>query len=642
MHTEQQARMHDETAIPEDETVDDSIIGRALKASLLVVGGVISLVGLGILMVYLTHEPDEVEVVADVTPEELPRVRALPGIAPPGIPFTDITATAGIDFIHVNGATGDKLLPETMGGGCAFLDFDSDGDQDILLVNSRHWPWDAAADESTSHSLTLYENDGHGNFSDVTRSVGLDISIYGQGCAVGDYDNDGDPDLFISGVAANETPDDIDAHETGPHRLFRNENGHEFVDITADADVAGPPGAWGTSCGWFDYDRDGDLDLWVCHYVEWSREFDLALNFSLTGSDRAYGRPQSFTGTFAQLFRNDGEDAFTDVSVEAGIQGDASGRPLMGKSLGLTFADIDGDNWLDVVVANDTVQNFLFHNQQDGTFQEVAKVAGIAFDANGLARGAMGLDVGCARNDDDCFAVAIGNYANEMTAFYVSLPGALLFSDEAIANGLGPNTRLQLTFGVFFFDVDLDGRLDLLAANGHLEEDIALVQESQTYEQPPQLFWNAGPDSSTEFVPLGPEQCGDELFEPLVGRGSAFADIDGDGDLDVLIATTGQRPRLLRNESELGHHWIRLRLTGNGTTTNLDAIGARVELVAGGESRTQFVMPTRSYLSQSESTITFGLGELTEYESIEVTWPDGTTQLVTDLEIDREHRIEQQ
>lgn len=626
--------------IPEEEERDDTIIAKALIASFAVIGVVVALVGLGILGVYLSGKWAEQEVVAETAPLERVEVRELPAVETPNIPFTNITESAGITFVHENGAVGEKLLPETMGGGCAFLDFDVDGDPDILFVNSSHWPWYPTSSVQPA-TMALYANDGTGQFTDVTVETGLDISMYGQGCAVGDFDNDGDPDLFISGCSYNDTDDDAASQTAGPHRLFRNDEGR-FVDVTAEAGVAGRPGAWGSSCGWFDYDRDGDLDLWVCDYVIWSREYDLAQGFSLVGVGRAYGRPQNFPGTSSQLFRNDGDAQFTDVTADAGIDvtNPLSGAP-MGKSLALTFADFDSDGWLDVVVANDTVQNFLFHNQRDGTFQETAGLAGLAFDINGAATGAMGIDAGCPRNSDDCFAVAIGNFSNEMTSFYASLPGSLQFSDEAIANGLGPNTRLQLTFGVFFCDADLDGRLDFFASNGHLEEDIALVQASQTYRQPPQLFWNAGPESSTEFIPLTEKECGADFFEPLVGRGAAFADIDGDGDLDLLIATTGQRPRLLRNDQHLGRHWIRLHLTGNGTTSNRDAIGARIKLVTARESRTQFVMPTRSYLSQMEPTITFGLGDEAAYDSIEITWPDGTTQLVTDLEIDREHQIEQ-
>ncbi len=625
--------------IPEEEQRDDTIIAKAVAASLVVIGCVAALVGLGVLGVYLAGFCEQDEAVAETAPVELPQVRELPTVEPPNIPLADVTESAGIDFVHENGAAGEKLLPETMGGGCAFFDYDTDGDQDILFVNSSDWPWNESAEPAAT--MALYANDKSGQFTNVTEQAGLAVSMYGQGCAVGDYDNDGDPDLFLSGCAYNENAADPDSQTTGPHRLFRNDDGR-FTDVTTETAASGRPGDWGSSCGWFDYDNDGDLDLWICNYVVWSREFDLAQAFQLVGVGRAYGRPQNFPGTSSQLLRNDGDAGFTDVSEEAGIQvtNRLSGE-LMGKSLGLSFADFDGDGWLDVIVANDTVQNFLFHNQRDGTFQETAASAGVAFDINGAARGAMGVDAGCPRNGNDAFAVAIGNFSNEMTAFYVSFPGMLQFSDEAIANGLGPNTRLQLTFGVFFFDADLDGRLDFFAANGHLEEDIALVQASQTYEQSPQLFWNAGPESRTEFIPLTAKQCGVDFFEPLVGRGAAFADIDADGDLDVLIATTGARPRLLRNDQALDHHWLRLQLVGNGTTVNLDAVGARVDLHAGKERQTRFVARTRGYLSQSESIITFGLGDTQSIDRIDITWPDGSQQTIESPQIDQQHEIKQ-
>jgi hypothetical protein len=625
-------------AMVEDEERDDTIIAVALRYSLLAI--VLIAAAGGGLYWWLTRPRVEAEVA--VQPPTLPQVRELPKIDLPQVPFADVTDASRIDFVYENGAyEGNKLLPETMGGGCAFLDYNSDGHIDILFVNSQRWPWDPRPAAQVSATLGLYQNDGRGKFINATDAAGLALSLYGQGCAVGDFDNDGDPDLFISAITPRESLEDGRQDQPGPHRLFRNDDGH-FVDITAEAGVGGRYGDWGSSTGWFDYDNDGDLDLWVCNYVVWSREFDAKQKFNLVGVGRGYGRPQVFEGTFSQLFRNEGGGRFTDVSEEAGIEvkNPLKGTP-MGKSLGLGFADFDSDGWLDVVVANDTVQNFLFHNRQNGTFEEIATAAGLAFDPNGSARGAMGVDIGCPRNKADCFAVTIGNFANEMTAFYVSLPGTLLFSDEAVSNGLGPNTRLQLTFGVFFFDADLDGRLDFFGANGHLEEDIAKVQASQTYEQPPQLFWNAGAQYATEFVPLTVEQCGEDFFRPMVGRGAAYADIDGDGDLDVLIGASGRRPRLLRNDQQLGHHWLRLKLQGNGTTSNRDAIGARVDLTVGGDVRRQFVTRTRSYISQSESTVTFGLGDTEAIDKIVIRWPDGKEQTLEGLAVDTVHVVKQ-
>jgi len=619
-------------ALHEDEERDDAIIGRALRASAIVLTGLVVLVGVGFWLAWKFGRPASPAVVTS-PPPELPAVRSLPAVERPQILFTDITAESGITFIHENGAAGEKLLPETMGSGCAFLDYDTDGDADILLVNSVRWPWDARPAPEQSPTLALWQNDGTGRYQDVTAATGLNVTLHGQGCSVGDYDNDGDPDLFISGVAPTADADPPAA--TGPHRLFRNDAGR-YVDVTAETGVAGEPHDWGTSCGWFDYDTDGDLDLWVCRYIAWSRAFDLAQDFRLTGGARAYGRPQGFVGQSPLLYRNDREAGFTEVSEAAGLRviEPASGAPLA-KSLGVVFVDFDRDGRLDVLVANDTVQNLLFHNLGDGRFSEEGTASGIAFDNEGRARGAMGIDAASCRNGDDSIAVAIGNFANEMSAFYVARRRALQFTDEAVANGFGPNTRLQLTFGVLFLDADLDGRLDILQANGHLEDEIARVQASQTYEQAPQLFWNAGANSDTEFVPLTRDELGADFVTPVVGRGAACADIDADGDLDILITTVAGPPRLLRNDQTSRHHWVRLHLSGNATTTNRDAIGARVVLQAGGQSQTRCVMPTRSYLSQSERTLTFGLGGATTIDHIVIVWPDGVEQAIADVPVDR-------
>ncbi len=643
-------------ARPEDELEeerDDAVIGIALRYSAIAVALLVAIGGSVFAMKYFRQPA---KVIAQPMPVGLPTVRSEASQKLPTIPMIDITKEAGIAFVHVNGAAGEKLLPETMGGGCAFFDYDQDGDADILLVGSKKWSLGKTANDASktlapkddsASSLMLYENNGTGSYRDVTTDAGLNISLFGQGCAIGDFDNDGAPDLFVSAVSERNTSDvtlaakSNDNAPTGPCHLFHNDAG-KFVDVTHSAGVAGAPQDWSSSCGWFDYDNDGDLDLWVCNYIDWSREFDLAQNFRLTGGERAYGRPQAFGGSYPHLYRNDGQGKFTEVSEAAEIRINAAttGTP-QAKSLGLTFHDFDRDGKLDVLVANDTVQNNLFHNKGDGTFQEMAALAGVAFDADGNARGAMGLDVGCVRNDPRCACVVIGNFANEMTAFYVSAPDSLVFSDQAVANGLGPSTRLFLTFGVFFFDADLDGWDDLFHANGHLEEDIAKVQASQTYAQAPQLFWNAGPDAETEFVALPKTSTGDAFAKPMVGRGASYADIDGDGDLDILIAATASAPRLLRNDQQLGHHWLRMRLVGNGTTSNRDATGARVDVkLKSGRAISRTVNSTRSYLSQTELTVTLGLGN-DAIETIQVTWPDGKVQDVDASKSDRLITVQQ-
>ncbi len=597
---------------------DDAIIGKAFRWSAAVI--LVLLAGGGVIG-YLFSRPQAEPPVRETKLAPV-KIREVLEVQPPQVRFTDVTEELGIDFVHNNGATGEKLLPETMGGGMAFFDFDNDGDQDLLLVNSQDWPDDPPSQRS--QNLALYENED-GRFQDVTAGSGLDLSLYGMGAAVGDFDNDTRVDVFITSVGRN--------------RLFHNLGDGKFEEITDQANVAGDADRWSTSAGWFDYDKDGDLDLFVCNYVQWSKAYDVGQNFQLVGGGRAYGRPQNFEGTFPYLYRNDGNGTFTDVSEETGIQlrNPATGVPMC-KSLGLAICDLDDNGTMDVIIANDTVQNVLLRNNGDGTFTDVGALTGIAFDSQGNARGAMGIDVTPVRGQK-AMAVAIGNFSNEMTAFYVTRAGRMQFVDEAISTGLGPSTRLQLTFGLFYFDYDQDTRLDLFCANGHLEEDINRVQPSQHYEQPPQLFWNAGPQYGTEFLPVVADQCGDDLLKPMVGRSAGFADIDNDGDLDVLVTASGRKPRLLRNELDLGHHWIRFQLTGDGIHCNRDAIGSWVEVLVGDESYRKQVMPTRSYLSQVELPVTFGLGEAEEVTSVTVHWCDGTTQELGTLPVDELHHV---
>ena len=590
---------------------DDAAIGRALRwsvaALILIVAATAFLLVKG-----SPSRPGEGTSPASVT--GMPRVA-----------FTDITTSAGIAFRHRNGARGGKFLPETMGGGCAFIDFDGDGDQDILFVSATDWPWDSPNAKRAS-ALSLYSNDGTGHFIDVSSSSGLDLDAYGMGSAIGDFDNDGRPDIFVTGV--------------GGSHLFHNEGGGKFRDITTDAGVAGTADDWTTSASWLDIDNDGDLDLFVCNYVRWSRETDIAIDYKLPGIGRAYGPPMSFTGTYPYLYRNDGGGHFADISAAAGIQikNKATGLPLA-KSLGLAPIDLDGDGWIDLIVANDTVQNFVFHNEHNGTFKEIGEVSGTAFDNYGKVRGAMGIDAARFQGDDS-LAVSIGNFANEMTALYVSKQNALTFADEAIAQGIGPASRHLLSFGVFFFDYDLDGWLDLLTTNGHLEEEIAKVQPDQQYRQPAQLFWNArGVRASGGFVAIPAEETARDLFQPIAGRGSAFADIDGDGDLDLLLTQVAGPPILLRNDQQLRHHWMRLKLAG--TRANRDAIGAWIKIRAGGKSLWRHVMPTRSYLSQSELPVTIGLGESDRVDEVSITWPGGEVQKVDGLPVDKMSTVAQ-
>ena len=584
----------------EDPQQDDAIIGRAVRWSavlLVIVGAAVALL---FLIFRKTPEatPEQVtEITAPVTRDTRPAEI-------PSVSFTDITRSAGIEFRHNNGAVGDKLLPETMGGGAAFLDYDNDGNQDILFVNGNWWPEQLAQGKQPT-TQALYRNEGNGTFSNRTVGSGLDTDFYGMGAAVGDFDNDGWVDVYLTAV--------------GENRLFRNLGDGRFADVTADAGVGGSASEWSTGAGWFDYDNDGDLDLFVGNYVRWSREIDFEVGYTLVGVGRAYGPPMNFSGTHPYLFRNDGNAKFTDVSAEAGVQvrNRATGSP-MAKSMAIALVDLDADGWMDVIVANDTVQNFVFHNHRDGTFKEIGALTGIAFDSYGKARGAMGIDTAHFRGDN-AIGIGIGNFANEMTALYVSQGNPLMFEDEAITEGVGPASRLLLKFGFLFLDYDLDGREDILTANGHLEEEIHQVQASQQYRQPAQLFWNAGRDQSAGFIVVPAEKAGGELFEPIVGRGSAFADVDNDGDLDVLLLQTGDRPLLLRNDQKTGNRWARVKLIG--TDANRDAIGAIVRARIDDRTLTRQVMPTRSYLSQSELAIALGLGDSDQIDAMTITWP---------------------
>jgi len=596
----------------------DEIIGVAFKRSLLVV----LLVAVLIAMAVATYRALQVEQSFIEAPSVSPAL-VENDVQAPVVQFIDITEDAGVDFVHTNGAAGDKLLPETMGSGAAFFDYDSDGDQDLLLINSDVWPEHAEAG-TQRQTMKLYANDGQGNFSDVTDEAGLGVPIYGMGVAVGDYDNDDDADVFVTAFGSN--------------RLFRND-GESFRDATAEAGVGGAAEAWSTGASFVDVDNDGDLDLFVANYVQWSKEIDFNVNFQIVGIGRAYGPPNAYQGTHNYLYRNDGNGRFVDVSATSGINVDnpATGKP-MGKALAVAPVDIDGDGWLDLLVANDTVQNFLYHNQGHGFFEERGSLLGVAFDRDGKATGAMGVDAAYFRNDTE-LGIAVGNFANEMTSLYVTRDATPPLTDEAIVEGIGPSSRLALTFGLFFFDYDLDGRLDFLQANGHLEIDINEVQSSQHYRQMPQLYWNCGAACRSSFL-LQTDAVNGDLATPLVGRGAAYADIDGDGDLDVVITQNGGPPLLLRNDLALGNHWIRLKLVGNAV--NRDAIGAWVEVRTGDTVQRRQVMPSRSYLSQVESVLTFGLGDATQVDGIAILWPDGSRQSLDKVAIDSQTEVVQQ
>ena len=518
----------------------------------------------------------------------------------PGFRLVDVTAAAGIQFQHNSGAFGAKYLPETLGSGCAFLDYDGDGWLDILLVNGADWAGHKGrGTASRMSSMRLYRNNRNGTFTDVTEKAGLAVPMYGMGVAVADYDNDGFPDIFVTTV--------------GQSRLFHNTGQGRFVDVTAKAGLGGRDG-FSTSAMWFDYDRDGRLDLFVCNYVKWSAEHDVFC--SVDGTHKSYCTPEAYHGSTCWLFRNKGDGTFEDVTAKSGIFDTTS------KSLGVALLDYDHDGWPDVLVANDTQPNKLYRNLKNGTFEDVAVRAGVAFSADGKARAGMGVDVADFDNSGTP-GIVITNFDNEMMALYRQSRGGG-YVDVALESGVGKASRNSLGFGCLFFDADLNGRLDLLAVNGHIDETVRNIRSNVGYAQAPQLFLNQVlSQGKTGFRDVA-AKVGRDFAAPKVGRGAAWGDFDRDGDVDLLI-TTNQGPAFLyRNDVTNGNRSLRVKLIG--TKSNRDAIGAVARLSTPEGTQSRMVKSGSSYLCQSELTLTFGLGKRASVDRLVIEWPSGLVE----------------
>jgi len=521
--------------------------------------------------------------VAGMAPVSLPA-------AGPGFQFTDVTSAAGIHFEHNSGAYGGKLLPETLGSGCAFLDYDADGWQDILLVNSMDWP----GHKRQRTTLKLYHNNRNGTFTDVTKAAGLDVEMYGMGVAVGDYNNDGFPDIFITCV--------------GQSRLFRNTGKGTFVDVTKASGLGGKQGL-STSAVWFDYDRDGLLDLFVCNYVRWTAETDVFC--SLDGRNKSYCTPEAYRGDTCWLYHNRGDGKFEDVTASSGVFDSSS------KSLGVAMLDYDQDGWPDLLVANDTQPNKLYRNLHNGKFKDVAVEAGLAFSTEGKARAGMGVDVADFENSGKP-GIVITNFDNEMIGLYHFVGRG--YDDVAMQEGLGAASRNTLGFGCVFFDANLDGLLDIAIANGHIDETVRNIRGNVGYAQPAQMFENLGGRKFRDVA----EEVGGGFEKPKVGRGLSVGDYDLDGDLDLLLTTNNGSAYLYRNDVSNSNRGIRFHLVG--TQSNRDAIGATVRVFAQGQQQTRMVRSGSSYLSQSELPVTFGLGKLEQIERVVIDWPSGRSE----------------
>ena len=521
-----------------------------------------------------------------------------------GFRLSDVTPQAGIHFEHNSGAFGGKLLPETLGSGCAFLDFDGDGWQDLLLVNGMDWP----GHKKKRTTLQLYRNNRNGTLTDVTRHAGLDVEMYGMGVAVGDYNNDGFQDILITCV--------------GQNLLFRNTGRGGFVDVTRESGLGGRLG-FSTSALWFDYDRDGLLDLFVCNYVRWSVEHDVFC--SLDGKHKSYCTPEAYRGETCWLFHNRGDGTFEDVTATSGIFDTSS------KSLGVAMLDYDGDGWPDLLVANDTQPNKLYRNLGNGKFRDVAVEAGIAFSSEGKARAGMGVDAADFDNSGNT-GIAITNFDNEMIGLYRS-DSKGVFRDVALQSGVGAASLNTLGFGCVFADMNLDGLADLVVANGHIDDTVRNIRGNVGYAQPPQLFLNRGADAFQNIA----AQAGSDFAQPKVGRGLAFADFDRDGDLDLLLTTNDGPAYLYRNDVTNGNHSIRFRLIG--TRSNRDAIGAVIRAEYAGGIQSRMVKSGSSYLSQSELAVTFGLGKAERAERVIIEWPSGRVEDFTNLAVKAVYQV---
>jgi hypothetical protein len=514
--------------------------------------------------------------------------------------FVEVTTSAGIDFRHENGSSPEKHLPETMGGGGVFFDYDNDGWLDIFLVNGGSFVDEAVA-KSASHRL--YRNNGDGTFTDRSAKSGIRPSGFGMGACSADYDRDGRVDLYVTSA--------------GPNRLYRNAGEGVFVDVTGHSGTGSD--LWSTSCAFADIDNDGDADLYVVNYVDHSVNNN---KVCVHGGDiRVYCHPNVYNGVSDILFRNNGDGTFTDITRESGIYNPG------GKGLGVVFGDYDRDGWIDIYVANDSVPNFMFRNNGNGTFKEVAILLGVAVSPTGEPLAGMGTDMGDI-NGDGFADIIVTNLASQTHSLYQNLGGDA-FMDATFQSGVGRATLPFVGFGAVFADYDNDGDLDIAIANGDVIDNVAMLRDDQTYPQHKLLLQNSG---SGKFVDVS-RQSGSGFALEKVGRALASGDYDNDGDLDLLVVNAGQTADLLRNDAGKAQNSILVRLIG--TTANRDGIGAELTLTVDGRKLVRHIKAGSSYLAQNDLRVHFGMGGVAAAERLEVRWPGGKMDVVDNVEANR-------